>query len=1364
MDVLISVLKQFVSLGANPAGRVDKLKSIREPTAATQFLNGVSQDSGVLSALSGFIAPTMSQSGNPQFKPQKVVEYCPEGLCGVWHFVAQRPYRDLVDFFEGLNVPMDEPDWMGETPFMKLVTTYNYQPFMGYSDMYKFFKDHSVNIDRPNNRGVTPFLRMVASQDYSRAFHLAEAGADVNVNDKRGNFALKYVVNSGDVEHAKMLLEKFHADPNKRDKKLRSCLHIAINNSSPAIDSTAEMENLLLDLGADVNALDLRGRCPLHYAFVKIGRWDDNSVIDPIETVTTLCSKVEISVDMQDKWGKSPLHYAAQRSSTICTVFLLNRGAKIETKDLYGNTPLAAAFLCNHPDYAITLIERGANVTELVHPEDPSLLPKGFQSDEKPEGEGSDDEDVPQNNNSPQETKKRVRGRFAKRAGGLPRWRQPPNFMNNYPNQFGNRPMIPNAYPQKMGGQQAMPGDTQRTVTGTAQSMFRVGIRMGWQGLLYLLLDKNYDYMLGMEDALSEGKYQLLLNLLKKTAKDEVVQRFNDKQQNLMHILAMHGGAASFAQLEAIYMQFVKRGVKHMAIDVYGRSALHYAVIATNQRMVNLFLNARYDPNVMDALGCTPLTLLVSGRGIENASGILEALMEAGSNLNVRYKEPYLYVPPDPDLKPEEKQNVAAEPEYYTTPLVHLVRYALSKEMSTLNQMIVSFLEKGADATVADTEGRDIFMYLALANDHELLDLILKHTRKFNPKAVDKRGKTAMHYAVRQYEMGSYQNAEMLETLLKSQFDYTVPDTQNLTPLNYAAMQANGKMAAVFQKHGIDVPQTEGPKLAKTCRLAADWPVEVDYEHDAEEYMKTVEELLEKENGKAAAKVDPVGNEGEPLEVVCDDQGAPYDSYMNKVNLCNGTYGEYLFYRMQLIRNTNRDVYIVYTRWGRIGETGMHQKTPFGTKAEAAVEYGKIYKSKTGNVWNPRAEFVRMRKKYVVMAIKSNTLRYRRLIKPFDYKHLQHKSTLEKPVRKLMKAMVNVAAYEKAMSMYGIDYDELPITRLKKSTLLECKAILDKLLVIVSDLETERKKGLQAKADVLENLYGQINDSSSRYYELVPQAAFREFKPPPLATRDAINTQCRVIEDLTNIEAAAKILLGAQSRLADVSPLDYCCKALATQFEAVDRATEEYELIKQYIGRSTKDSADFYNGGRVKIERVFRIQRRGEHEKFEPFADLPNRWLLFHGSRTSNFLGILSQGLRIAPPNTTISGWAFGKGIYFADMFSKSEGYCRTNGAGDGTLFMLVCEVALGKMAGASYAMTKDEKEMPPQGYDSMRAKGSRGPDMEKRLYLEDGAEVPLGEIVNAKGRDNELRPGANEYVIFNPNQVRLRYLIQWSQ
>jgi hypothetical protein len=59
-------------------------------------------------------------------------------------------------------------------------------------------------------------------------------------------------------------------------------------------------------------------------------------------------------------------------------------------------------------------------------------------------------------------------------------------------------------------------------------------------------------------------------------------------------------------------------------------------------------------------------------------------------------------------------------------------------------------------------------------------------------------------------------------------------------------------------------------------------------------------------------------------KVYYTEEGKPYDCYLQKVDLKNGPYGDYVFYKIQLLHDTNRDLYLVLTRYGRIGEEGMH--------------------------------------------------------------------------------------------------------------------------------------------------------------------------------------------------------------------------------------------------------------------------------------------------------------------------------------------------------------------------------------------------------------------------------------------------------
>jgi len=102
------------------------------------------------------------------------------------------------------------------------------------------------------------------------------------------------------------------------------------------------------------------------------------------------------------------------------------------------------------------------------------------------------------------------------------------------------------------------------------------------------------------------------------------------------------------------------------------------------------------------------------------------------------------------------------------------------------------------------------------------------------------------------------------------------------------------------------------------------------------------------------------------------------------------------------------------------------------------------------------------------------------------------------------------------------------------------------------------------------------------------------------------------------------------------------------------------------------NTKEHYN---LTIEDMFSIEREGEAERFQ--KDIGNRLFLWHGSRLSNFVGILSQGLRIAPPEAPVSGYRLGKGIYLADMISKSTPYCYASSSG-GTFCIMVCEAACG--------------------------------------------------------------------------------------
>ncbi|KAL4353464.1 hypothetical protein GQ457_06G028910 [Hibiscus cannabinus] len=144
---------------------------------------------------------------------------------------------------------------------------------------------------------------------------------------------------------------------------------------------------------------------------------------------------------------------------------------------------------------------------------------------------------------------------------------------------------------------------------------------------------------------------------------------------------------------------------------------------------------------------------------------------------------------------------------------------------------------------------------------------------------------------------------------------------------------------------------------------------------------------------------------------------------------------------------------------------------------------------------------------------------------------------------------------------------------------------------------------------------------------------------------------------------------------------------------------------------------------------------------------LSNKMLLWHGSRLTNFVGILSQGLRIAPPEAPATGYM---GVYFADLVSKSAQYCfadRKNPVG----LMLLSEVALGEV----YELAKAKYiEKLPKGKHSTKGLGKKVPKKSDSVKWKDDVIVPCDKPVPSNVKESELM--YNEYIVYNTAQVLL--------
>ena len=177
-----------------------------------------------------------------------------------------------------------------------------------------------------------------------------------------------------------------------------------------------------------------------------------------------------------------------------------------------------------------------------------------------------------------------------------------------------------------------------------------------------------------------------------------------------------------------------------------------------------------------------------------------------------------------------------------------------------------------------------------------------------------------------------------------------------------------------------------------------------------------------------------------------------------------------------------------------------------------------------------------------------------------------------------------------------------------------------------------------------------------------------------------VRKEIELLENLDGMQLANDIMKLAKAGTdEDVDLIDFHYQGVGMQeMTPLEIASQEFVQLRDYL----KNSAGHTHNLEYKVHDMFRIERCGETGRFvrSKYTKIPNsdRRLLWHGSCCTNFGGILSQRLGVAPPEAPINGYMLGKGVYLADVSTKSTNYCAAYTNGNVGL-LLLCEVELGK-------------------------------------------------------------------------------------
>ncbi|EGG20107.1 poly(ADP-ribosyl)transferase [Cavenderia fasciculata] len=405
---------------------------------------------------------------------------------------------------------------------------------------------------------------------------------------------------------------------------------------------------------------------------------------------------------------------------------------------------------------------------------------------------------------------------------------------------------------------------------------------------------------------------------------------------------------------------------------------------------------------------------------------------------------------------------------------------------------------------------------------------------------------------------------------------------------------------------------------------------------------------------------------------------------------------------------SGKNIYRIYTKYGRTdGKPTIEARYPSNLD-DALNLYSLIYNEKTSDKKGYKPVSLLTSKMSSLNVSDDGEMEADDISENFT-----DDSTLDRDIQSLVKFIYKEATTQlrSSCSAYITDKGiQTPLGVLSMDQVEKGEKVLEKI-----HLELKQNYPLQSKLETL----------SSEFYTIIPHKMGRgkaDVAKSIIKNLDILNEKVELLQlmkDLLKINGSGALVSSAVG-------MKY--QALKNDLEVLKPTSIQYTKITNLLNQSEMMDPN------VRILNIYRVNKPSDEQAYT--KSIKNTKLLFHGSRPSNFVGLLSRGLLLPKVITNTGGsrsdFGFlGAGIYFADKFSTSLQYSHPSQIdGQQRRLMLVNEVALG----TPFQTTKINGSLttPPTGHHSCIGLGEGGSDFK-----------------------------TNEYVIYNPNQQRQQYLVE---
>jgi predicted DNA-binding WGR domain protein len=482
----------------------------------------------------------------------------------------------------------------------------------------------------------------------------------------------------------------------------------------------------------------------------------------------------------------------------------------------------------------------------------------------------------------------------------------------------------------------------------------------------------------------------------------------------------------------------------------------------------------------------------------------------------------------------------------------------------------------------------------------------------------------------------------------------------------------------------------------------------------------------------------------------------PYSCVLNQTDI---DANKNKFYIMQVIEV--KTGFIVFIRYGRIGEVGKTITDNFKNKNDAISFFTTQFKKKTGNSFSndKTTKFVKKAGKYFLSEMEKPDLENKEKEKD-KYKDKDKVEVEEKDsdddLNERLKFLLDLISNEKMLNntlvKLNIDPKKMPLGKISSSQLEKANEILKKIKDILEEYK-EKNKNIINKDIINKETLEKIKELSSEYYTFVPYSCGRR-KPPILENSEIVDSSVALLEELKNIHITYTII---KKNNTNINRLTNIYNQLETNVALLDKECNMYAELLKYVENTHCPT----HNCKLKVTDIYEINKNTNTIYDEYTKNMKNKMLLFHGSPVANWCSILKNGLLLDPSKlgVKITGKMFGYGIYWANAITKSFNYCSADNT-DNTAVLAIGEVALGDI----YEQYNSNYNLSQMSLDGLKKNSTRGIGQytPENITMIDNNNVgiPNGKLKKNNNKDKHFSLLYDEFIIYNSNQYKIKYLI----